>query len=91
MSLLALETTRPDTWTGENERMRDSYYDRRSVVVQLEVAGMDTQQAEAVVNAIGYSRDPAVTRAEMRVALRWAALGIVAVNIVFTVVLIRCL
>ena len=55
--------------------MRGSYYDRRSIVVQLEVAGMDTQQAEAVANAIGSSKDPAVTRAEMRAALRWAALG----------------
>ena len=71
--------------------MRGSYYDKRSVVVQLEVAGMDTQQAEAVANAIGYSKDPAATRAEMRTALRWAALGIVAINVVVTVVLIKCL
>lgn len=71
--------------------MRGSYYDKRSVVVQLEVAGMDTQQAEAVANAIGYSKDPAVTREELTTALRWAALGIVAVNIVVTVVFIRWL
>ena len=71
--------------------MWGSYYDKRSVVIQLETAGMHAQQAEAVAHAIGYSRDPAVTRAELRVALRWAALGIVAVNIVVTVVLIRCL
>lgn len=71
--------------------MRGSYFDKRSVVVQLEVAGMDIQQAEAVANAIGYSKDPAVTRVELRTALHWAALGIVAVNIVVTVVLIRWL
>ena len=71
--------------------MAGSYYDKRSVSVQLEVAGMNPQQAEAVANAIRYSKDLAVTRPELRAALPKWALGIVAINIILTAVLIKVL
>ena len=71
--------------------MGTSNPDQRSVAVQLEVAGMDARQAEAVANAIFYSRDPAVTRAELRAALRKAALAIICINLILTAVLIKVL
>ena len=87
----APETTRPGTWTGKGERMEDSYCDTRSVAVQLEVASMDGRQAEAVANAIFYSRDPAVTRAELSAALRKAAVAIIVINLILTAVLVKVL
>ena len=68
-----------------------SYLDHRSVAVQLEAAGMDPRQGEAVANAIFYSRNPAVTRAELSAALRKAALAIIVINLILTAVLIKVL
>lgn len=71
--------------------MRTSYYDKRSIVVQLTAAGMDAHQAEVVANLLRHSRNPAVTKPELNAALLKVVLGIIVVNFIVAVVLIKVL